>query len=142
MQTPQDHLLVDLTGPYNTTTQGNTYALTAICNFTGYLMITPIPNKKTATVAVELFSEIFLKFSFPRILHSDSGTEFKSKFIEHLTQQVDVKKTYISPCHPQSNGKLESSHRFIKDYICTFSIDSILGWDQLLPYATAAFVSK
>ena len=46
MQTPQDHLSVDLIGPYNTTTQGNTYALTAIFDLTGYLMSTPIPNKK------------------------------------------------------------------------------------------------
>ena len=29
-QTPQDHLLIDLMGPYNTTAQGNTYALIAI----------------------------------------------------------------------------------------------------------------
>ena len=46
-QTPQDYLSVDLTGAFNTTTQGNIYTLTAICNLTGYLLTTPIPNKKT-----------------------------------------------------------------------------------------------
>ena len=78
-QTHQDHLSIDLMGPYNTTAQGNTCALTTICNYTGYLVTTLIPDKKTSTVA--LFSEILLKFSFPRILHLDNGMEFKSKLI-------------------------------------------------------------
>ena len=138
--TPQDHLLVDLIRPYNTTTQGNTYTLTAIYNLTGYLLTTPIPDKKTSTKAVQLFSEIFLELGFTRILHSDNGTELKLKMMEHLMQQLGVKKTYISPYHPQGNGKLESSHRFIMDCIHKFSINSILEWDQLLPYATAAFI--
>ena len=64
-QTPQDHLSIDLIGPYNAILQGNTYVLTAICNLTGYLMTTPIPDKKTSSVAVHLFSEIFLNFGFP-----------------------------------------------------------------------------
>ena len=95
--------------------------------------------QKDINSSLYLFSEIPLKFSFLRILHSDNGTEIKSKLIEHLAQQLGIKKTYISPCHPQSNGKLELSHRFLKDWIWKFSIDVILEWDQLLSYATAEF---
>ena len=80
-----------------------------------------------------------LKFSFQRILHSNNGSEFKSKLTEHLTKQLSIKKTYIYPQHPQANGKLESSHRFIKDYIQKFSRDGTLEWDELLPYASAEF---
>ena len=94
----------------------------------------PIPNKKTSAVAWYLFSEILLKFGFPRILHSHNGTELKSKLIEHLAQQLGIKKTYISPTTP-SNIKLESS----KDCIWKFSIDGILEWEQSLPYVMAAF---
>ena len=89
-QTPQDHISIDLIGPYNTTSQGKSYALTMVCNITGYLMTTAIPDKKTATVAIHLFFEIMLKFSFPRILHSRNGTEFTSKLIEHITQQLSI----------------------------------------------------
>ena len=138
-QTPQDHLSVDLIGPYNTATQGNTYALRVICNLRGYLMTTPIPSKKASTVAVQSFLEILLKLGFPRILHPDNGTDFKLKITEHPTQQLGVKKLYICPHHSSSNGKLESSHRFIKDFIQIFSINGVLELDQLLPYATTAF---
>ena len=134
-QTPQDHLSIDLMGPYNTTIQGITYTLTTICNLTGYLMTTPTPAKKISTAAIHLFADIMLKFRFPRIFHADNGTELKSKLPEHLPPQLGIKKTYISPCHPQLNGKRESSHQFCKDCICKFSMNSIFKWDQLLPYA-------
>ena len=107
-QTPQDHISVDLIGPYNTTSQDNTYTLTVVRYLTAYLMTTPIPDKKTTSVAIHLFSEIMLKFRFPQILHSNNGTEFKSKFIEHLLQHLSIRKPYISPQHPQANRKLES----------------------------------
>ena len=70
-----------------------------VCNLTGYPMTTPIPDKKTATVAIHLFSEVMLKFSFPIILHSDTGTEFKSKLIEHLTH------SYV-----ETNSKVQMSY--------------------------------
>ena len=63
-QTPQDHISIDLIGPYNITSQGNLYALTTVCNLTSYFMTTLIPDKKTATVAIHLFLEIMFKFSF------------------------------------------------------------------------------
>ena len=97
-QTPQDHISIDLLGPYNGTSQGNSFPLTAVCNHVGYLMITPIKDKKMMAVANHLFSDIMLKFSFPRILHSDGGREFKSKLIENLSQQIGIRMAFISPC--------------------------------------------
>ena len=85
------------------------------------------------TVAIHLFLDIMLKFVFPRIQHSDNGTEFTSKLIEHLSQQLGIKKTYISPHQAQANGKSESSYRFIKDCIQTFSIDGVLEWINCFP---------
>ena len=99
MQNPQDNISIDLMGPYSTTSQGNAYTLTTMCNLTGYLMTIPTADKRTSTVAIHLFSEILLKFSFPRILHSDNRTQFKTKLTEHLIQQLGIKKTYISPAN-------------------------------------------
>ena len=89
---------IDLLGPHSITYQCYYYALTTVCNLTGYLMTSPIKDKKT-TVATHLVLDIMHKFGFARILHSDNGTEFKYKLIEHLSQQLGIKKTYISPHH-------------------------------------------
>ena len=100
-------------------------------------MTTPIKDKKMMTVR-NYFSDIMLKFGFPRILHSDNDKKFKYKFIENLSQQIGIKR-HISPHQLQGNGKLESSHRFIKGCFSKFSVGSVLVRDQLLPYATATF---
>ena len=91
-QTPQDHLSIDLLRPYNTTLKHNIYVLTAVSNFTGYLMTTPIRDKKTMPVANHLFADIMLKFGFPIILHSDNGAEFKSTLKENLSQKLSIRK--------------------------------------------------
>ena len=64
-QMPQDHISIDLLGPYNVTSQDNSYALNAVCNLKGYLITSPIKDKKTITVATHLFLEIMDKFGFP-----------------------------------------------------------------------------
>ena len=112
--TLQDHISIDLLGPYNVTSQGNSYALTTVWNLTGYLMTTQIKAKKTMTVVNHLFSDIMLKFGFPRILPLIMGQNFKSRVIEHLSQQLGIKKTYICPHHSQANRKLESHIGLLK----------------------------
>ena len=91
-------------------------------------MTIPTTDKKTISVANHLFADILLKFGFPRILHLKNGEEFKSKLMEMLSQQLDIRKTFISPNHLQANRKLESSHRFIKDCVQKFSIDGVRNW--------------
>ena len=61
--------------------------------------------------------------------------EFKSKLMKNLSQQLGIRKTFISSSHPKVNGKVESLYIFIKD----IDIGDVLEWDQLLLYATAAF---
>ena len=102
-------------------------------------MTTPIKDKKPTSVANQLFLDIMLKFGFPRILQSDNGVEFKSKLTEDLPWQLGIRQTFISPCHPQINRKLESSHRIIEYCTWKFSLDGVLEWDQLFPCTTAAF---
>ena len=102
-------------------------------------MTTSIKDKKTMSVAKHSLADVMLKFGLPRKLHLDNGAEFKSKLMENLSQQLGIRKTFISHHHPQANGKLESTHGFIKDCVRKFSIDGVLEWNQLLPYAAAAF---
>ena len=48
-QTPQDHISINPRGHYSTTSQGNSNMFTVVCNLTGYLITTPIPDKKDSS---------------------------------------------------------------------------------------------
>ena len=139
VQTPQDHISIDLLGPYSVTCQGNSYALTAVCSLTGYLMTTPIKDKKTMMVETHLFSDIMLKFGFPRILYSDNGMKFKSKLIEHLSQHLGIKTLIFSLAAHKAVENKNLHIGLLKIAFMNFPIDGVLEWDQLLPNWTAAF---
>ena len=49
----------------------------------------------------------------PRVI-TDNGSQFISKDFRELTSLLEIEHTFISPGHPQSNGKLERFHRTLK----------------------------
>ena len=54
----------------------------------------------------ELYSEV----GPPNVLQCDNGGEFK-KAVEHFCRKLKVKIIRSSQYHPQSQGKVERSHR-------------------------------
>ena len=100
VHTSQDHIPIDLLGPYNISSQGNSYTLTPVCNLTDYDH--PYEGQNDNDSSNPPILDITLKFSFPRKLNSDNGMEFQSKLIEYLSQQCGIKKTFISPSPPTS----------------------------------------
>ena len=70
------HLYMDLIGPFLTTTEGNTYCLTACCALTDYVFCTPIQNKEAESVVQAYLKNIYSLFGGSKVLISDNGTGF------------------------------------------------------------------
>ena len=69
----------------------------------------------------------------------DNGTEFKNKLINEVCKQLGVKhKIYSPPYRPQSNGRIESFHYFLKACISKH-ITPQIEWDDVVPLACAAY---
>ena len=68
----------------------------------------------------------------------DNGTEFKNKLINEVCEQLGVKhKIYSPPYRPQSNGRIESFHYFLKVCISKHIMPQV-QWDDV-PLACAAY---
>ena len=65
---------------------------------------------------VDHLSTLYREFGPPRVLQCDNGGEFK-KCVESLCRNLEVKIVRGSPYHPQSQGKIERSHRSLKKKI-------------------------
>ena len=50
----------------------------------------------------------------PRYTLSDNGTEFKNQLMDKVLQQLGIECIFSAPYHPQSNGKLEVIHKYLK----------------------------
>lgn len=62
---PFDHVAIDLAGPLQETEEGNTMILILVDICSKFVILRPIENKKSETIAAQLF-DIFCLFGFPK----------------------------------------------------------------------------
>ena len=137
---PMKFISMDLIGEFHPpSSKGNRYAFTVICMFTGYTICIPIPNKKAETVLKAYMDHVYCKYGGSYKILSDNGTEFKNKLMEEVSKELGVEyKVYSPPYRPQSNGRIESFHYFLKACIAKH-INPQLEWDDILALACTAY---
>ena len=137
---PVRFISMDLIGEFHPpSSKGNRYALTVICMFTGYTFCIPIPNKMAKTVLKAYMDNVYCQFGGSIKILSDNGTEFKNKLMEEVSEELGVEyKIYSPPYRPQSNGRIESFHYFLKACIAKH-IAPQLEWDDIVPLACATY---
>ena len=136
---PMEFISMDLIGDFTPSSKGNKYALTVICMLTGYTFCIPIPSKKASDVITAYIDNVYSKFGGSKKILSDNGTEFKNQLFEKIAKELGVEfKCYTAPYHPQSNGRIEGFHHFLKSCM-TKHISTTMEWDQVAHLATAAY---
>ena len=111
---PFDKIAIDLVSDLNISTSGNQHILTIIDHLAGFPEALPIPDKKADTI-VHVFINNFLPIHMcPHFILSDNGTEFKNQLMDNGLQQLGTDYISSAPYHPQSNGKLEVFHKYLK----------------------------
>ena len=137
---PMQFIAMDTIGDYPETSRGNKYALTAVCMLTGYTFCIPLPNKRADTVANAYIKHIYSLFGGSDKILTDNGTEFKNEIMDKILEKLGVqKRAYSAPYRPQSNGRVEGFHRFLKSCTGKLAEAHRLEWDQVAHLATAAY---
>ena len=136
---PMDFIAMDLIGEFHPpSSQGNRYALTGVCMLTGFTWCIPIKSKKATDVARAYMQHIYSILGGSMKILTDNGTEFKNEVFKEVLQKLGTEKLIHSPPYrPQSNGRIEGFHRYLKASI-TKHMRNCLEWDQITAMATAA----
>ena len=131
---------MDLIGEFHPpTSRGHRYALTAVCMLTGFTWRVPLKTKTAEEVAKAYMDHIYCSFGGSIKILTDNGTEFKNKLFKEVVSKLGTEISIHSPPYrPQSNGKIEGFHRFLKTCIDKH-INYGLEWDELTPMATACY---
>lgn len=131
-QRPFDHVSIDLAGPLAPTEEGYVYlfVLTDIC--TKYIVIRPLKNKQSDTVAKTLMS-IFGDYGVARIVQSDSGAEFKNKVMHTISKNLGIDRRYTTPYHPQGNGSAEAGVKIAVNMLRKMVQSNGRDWSHYLP---------
>ena len=82
---------------------------------------------------------VYYRFSGSRKILSDNGIEFKNRVFEEIAKKLGCElRAYSPPYRPQSNGRIECFHKFLKACMGKH-INPQLEWDEVIPMATAAY---
>ena len=85
---------------------------------TGFTWCVPLKTKTAEEVAKAYMDHIYCNFGGSIKILTDNGTEFKQKLFKEVISKLGTEFSIHSPPYrPQSNGKIEGCHRFLKTCI-------------------------
>ena len=111
---PFDKIAIDLVTECNTSTSDNKHILTIIDHLTGWPEAFPIPDKTAGTIVSTFINEYLPVHMCPQYILLDNRMEFQNSLMDQVLQQLGIDGIFSAPYHPQSNGKLEVFHKYLK----------------------------
>ena len=137
---PMEFICMDLVGPIHPpSSRGNKYVLMVIDMYTGFPIAVPIKNKNAETICDAYRDNIYCIFGGSSRMLTDNGSEFKNKEMQEVCDTLGLKHIFSPVYTPQSNGRLEGWHRFLKVCIAKHIRGGGVEWDELVPLAVSAY---
>ena len=99
---------------------------------TNWIEAVPIDAPSAKETADAFVKTWISRFGVPLYVVSDQGKNFESELFNHLAKTIGFHRIRTTAYHPQSNGKVERSHRTLKQII---KCHSKTDWFQALHYA-------
>ena len=136
---PFDKIAIDLVTECETSTSGNKHILSIIDHLTGWPEAFPILDKSADTIVPIFINKYLPVHIHPSYILSDNGTEFKNNLMDQVLKQLGIEWIFSAPYHPQSNGKLEVFHKYLKPTLKKLHEKDPSNWDQYLNQILASY---
>ena len=129
---PFDKIAIDLVTECKTSNSGNKHVLTLIDHLTSWPETFPIPDKSADTIVSTFSNQHLPVHMFPRYILSNNGTEFKNHLLDQVLRQLGIKRIFSTPYHPQSNGKFQVFHKYLKLTLKRLCEKDPSNWDKCI----------
>ena len=131
---PFNKIAIDLHSDLNVSASGDQHMLTIMDHVKGWPEAFPISGKKADTI-VCIFINNYLPIHMCLLfILSHNGTEFKNLLMDNVLQQLGIYHIFSTPHHPQSNGKLEVCHKYLKPTLKKLCEKDLDNWDKYIKY--------
>ena len=136
---PMQTLVLDFSGPFNTTARGNRYILGIMCPFAKWPICVPLPSRKASGVTRALLEHVIQHYSAPRFILTDNARELIGKEMKAFCKVFGVTPLSTHPYTPQLNPFIERYHRVQAACLAILSSKYKDDWDLALPLITMAY---
>ena len=101
--------------------------------FTGFVMLRVV-KQDSAQYLARLLLEIFAVIGPGKIVESDNGPHLTGDVLRAFSELVGMNQRFITPYHPQSNGRVERMNQTVRHVIRKLLEGSSLDWPAVLPF--------
>jgi hypothetical protein len=136
---PLDFVAIDILGPLTKTIKGHQYLLVIADRFSKLVRTIPLKTITTFTVASAFCHHWVFIYGAPRLLLSDNGTQFNSKFFQACCQILGIHQKFTTAYHPQCNGQVERFNRTILSQLRKYIGEHQNDWDLFNGALTYAY---
>ena len=136
---PFDKIAMDLVTECETSNLGNKHILTIIDHLTGWLQAFPILDKSADTIVSTFINQYLLVHMCHKYILSDNGTELKNIRMDQVLKQLGIERIFSAPYHPQSNGKIEVFHKYLKPTLKKLCKKDPFNWDRYINQVLASY---
>jgi transposase InsO family protein len=75
----------------------------------------------------------------PKKIVSDRGSQFTSRFWRSFHENMDMKLSFSSAYHPQTDGQTERTNQVLEDMLRACALQHGGSWEKILPYAEFSY---
>ena len=125
-------------GSLSATNLGNRYILIISDLFTKYIETAALPSIETTIITQVFLDKIVFRHCPPHRSLTDRGTNFTSKLMTQLCNDLNINKVFTSSYHPQWDGFVERIYGVIMQIIAMYVASDHKDWDTYIPSATYA----
>jgi len=139
---PMDRLCIDLIGPLNPTSDGNTHILVILDNFSRFIQLHAVADTGFIATRKALVSH-FGTFGSPREIVSDNAQEFNSNLCIEIMKFTGILHLKIMPYSHQEN-LCERANKEVMRFLRSMIFDKGLAqiWSEILPLVTRIYNSS
>ena len=134
-----DKIAINLVTECETSTSGNKHILTIIDYLTGWPEAFPIPDKSVDTIVMTSINHYLPVHMCPRYILSDNVMEFKNTLMDQVLKQLGIERIFSVPYNPQSNGKLDVFHKYLKHTLKKLCDQDPSNWDKYINQVLASY---
>lgn len=136
---PFERVGLDKLGPLPQSIDGNKYIFVVTDYCTRTVIAKATPNGTAAEATKFFLHDVILKFSAPKTIITDRGTEFCNELFKSVTEYFNSIHRRTTAYHPRTNGLTERFNKTLADMMSHYVSESHDDWDRFLPFLVHAY---
>ena len=139
---PWQEISIDMIGPLPSS-NGKDAILVIVDRFTKMIRLKAITmNISSEGIAKIYRDEIWKLHGIPKMIISDRGPQFTSKFMEDFTKVLGTKRKLSMAYHPQTDGQMERMNQEIEMFLRHYVNHQQDNWTEWLAVAEFSYNDK